>query len=110
MPGRYALFGSATQIVRFGVRIAIDANGTLLPGETAPTLPLPAAGSPRPGLAWDPTAAVGEGELPQDATAYRYIDVVPGGLLALYLRAPAATTIKLTGPLRWDLVEGEPVG
>lgn len=111
--GRWALFGSATQTTRFTTRNAVDSAGTLDAGETAPNaaaMPVPTAGTPAAGDAFDVGADIGTGEVPQDAASYRYINVEPRQFKVLYVIAPAGTTARLIGPLEWDLVSGEAVG
>jgi hypothetical protein len=109
-PGRYLLFGDATQIVRFAVRRATDSLGTLDTGEVAPaSLPAPTAGTPAAGAAFDNAGATtGSAEIQPDATAYRHIDVPEQSkyFLVLYLSATAAATPKLLGPVHWDLIGG----
>lgn len=112
--GRWALFGSAAQVIRFTTRNAIAAVGTLDAGETAPLaadMPVPLVGSPAAGAAFDEVAAnIGVAEVPADVSAYRFINVEPRQFKVLYVIAPAGTTAKLQGPIEWDLVQGEMVG
>lgn len=105
-PGRYFLMGDAAQIVRFALRYASDAIGTLSAGEVAPaSLAAPTAGTPAVGSAWGAGAPVsGVAEVQADITAHRQIDVPEGHFMVLYVSATAAATPKLIGPVHWHLV------
>jgi hypothetical protein len=111
-PGRYALYGSAAQIVRFSTR-RTDSTGAVQGDALAPVsadMPVPAAGTAGAGLAHAADATDGVAEIPADATIYRFIHVAPSEFVTLYLIAPAATTCKLQGPLVWDFEHGKVIG
>jgi hypothetical protein len=108
-PGKWRIYGSSTQVY-YAVRWATDAIGTLVSGESAPTLgslnaPVVTATA---GFAWGDNGNVmaesgasklAGNVLPTDSNLYKEFVVPTGQYLKIYLATASATTnVMLEGP------------